>query len=212
MSLELCLIDLLSAGTSKIVKFSGIGSDGKQYTYFATDYNKETGTFLDVISEQRVPHKHSVSYLQERDDNFATEIKKIRQYLDENKDDYIVLFYEQLLAGVDLGITTINRCRLFEYRVFESAKNVDETFFNWAKKKWKDLIDKRLTEILSLLEVDKATFLLESNREGAEEIEEILKVLAKEYKVAVEKIETVNDYFDLIKIWPVILLPRPKAV
>jgi hypothetical protein len=214
MLLEPVLIDSLSADISRVIKFGCVNADKLQCTYFATDYNKNDGTFYDAVREVRYTlHNDSciILYIQESEINFDKEIKKIKKYHEEYKDIYAQNFSEYVLASVDASIPVVNRCRLFEYHNFISARDLDAAFFECAKQKWKVLIDERKKQIVDLLTVDKEEFVKALNQEGVDEVQDILNVLDREYEAVVVKIENAVSYHDLIKIWPAILLPRPKA-
>jgi hypothetical protein len=214
MSLEPVLIDTLSGNLPKVVKFGCVNAAGLRSTYFATDYRKEDGTFQELVRDIRYVLYNelcTVTFIQESEDNFSTEIKKIKKYLTENQDEYSDNFFEYILASVDAAIPVVNRCRLFKYHDFISARDLDATFFARAKQEWGSLIDERKKQTTALLETDKKEFIEASNQEGADEVQEILNVLDREYQNALSGIKSADSYHDLIKIWPVILLPRLKA-
>lgn len=192
---------------NKVIKFEQV-RDSKRTTHYVSGV-PDLCTDL-ITGEVFDPSSLSIVYVQEREDNFDPDIAQIKKYCQEYKDTYTNLFLNEIVTDL-FNISVVNRCRLFGYYGYESVRSQDEAFVAWAKVKWVEFISARRVEVETLLHSDRVEFRNTKNEDGVNEIDTILEVIVAEFREASEKIKTATSYPELVKIWPAVLLPRPKG-
>jgi len=194
---------------NKVVKFEQVRDSARTSHYVSGTPNFCTDL---ITQESFIPDQISViSYVQEREDNFAPELDLIQKYKLAHPDTYTQIHLPRIVEDV-ANIAIVDRCRLFHYYDFDKVKSLDPSFVKWAAKIWIDEMGKRGEEVRTILDLDRREFMSTGNNEGIAEVDSILNVIETELDAAIAHSESATTYADLIKVWPSVLLPRPRGI